>query len=37
MNKVLVRYWYKEADFADGDLGLDYAYDGPLAGSSFRF
>lgn len=37
MNKILFGYQYKEADFADSDLGLDYAYDGLLAGFSFRF
>lgn len=37
MNKILFGYQYKEADFEDGDLGLDYTYDGPLAGFSFRF
>ena len=37
MNRILFGYQYKEADFEDGDLGLDYSFDGPLAGFSFRF
>lgn len=36
-NRVLFGYQYKEAEFKDGDLGLDYTYQGPLAGFSFRF
>ena len=36
-NKVLFGYQYKQAEFADGDVGLDYTYDGPLAGFSIRF
>ena len=37
MNRILFGYQYKQAEFKDGDLGLDYTYDGPLAGFSFRF
>jgi hypothetical protein len=36
-NRILFGYQYKVADYEDGDLGLDYTYDGPLAGFSFRF
>ena len=36
-NKILFGYQYKVAEYEDGDLGLDYTYDGPLAGFSFRF
>lgn len=37
MNKILFGYQYKEAEFQEHDLGLDFTYDGPLAGFSFRF
>jgi len=37
MNRLLFGYQYKEAEFEDGDLGIDYTYSGPLAGFNFRF
>jgi hypothetical protein len=37
MNRVLLGYQYKQAEFKDGDARLDYTYQGPLAGFSFRF
>jgi hypothetical protein len=36
-NRILVGYQYKTAEFKDGDLRLDYDYQGPLAGFNFRF
>lgn len=36
-NRILFGYQYKQAEFKEGDLGLDYTYEGPLAGFSFRF
>lgn len=37
MNRLLFGYQYKQAEFEDGDLGLDYTYQGPLAGFNIRF
>lgn len=37
MNRILFGYQYKQADFEDGDVGLDYTCQGPLAGFNFRF
>lgn len=37
MNRLLFGYQYKQAEFEDGDLGLDYTYQGPLAGFNVRF
>ncbi|MEJ2088382.1 MAG: hypothetical protein P8Y69_07890 [Gammaproteobacteria bacterium] len=37
LNRILIGYQYKEADFKHGDLELDYTYYGPLAGFNFRF
>lgn len=37
MNRILFGYQYKQASFEDGDVGLDYTYQGPLAGFNFRF
>ena len=36
-NRILFGYQYKTADFKDGDLRLDYDYQGPMAGFNFRF
>lgn len=36
-NRIMFGYQYKSAEFEDGDVGLDYTFDGPLAGFSFRF
>ncbi len=36
-NRILFGYQYKEADFKDGDLEKDFAYQGPMAGFNFRF
>lgn len=32
MNRILFGYQYKQADFKDGDLELDFTYHGPMAG-----
>lgn len=37
MNRIIVGYQYKQADFKDGDVGLDFTYNGPVAGFNFRF
>jgi len=37
MNRFLIGYQYKEADFKSGDLRTDFTYHGPVAGFSFRF
>jgi hypothetical protein len=36
-NRILFGYQYKTAEFRDGDLGLDFSYQGPMAGFNFRF
>jgi hypothetical protein len=36
-NRVMLGYQYKTAEFKDGDLRLDFDYQGPLAGFNFRF
>ena len=36
-NRILFGYQYKTAEFRDGDLGLDFDYQGPMAGFNFRF
>ena len=36
-NRILFGYQYKTAEFRDGDLRLDYDYQGPMAGFNFRF
>lgn len=36
-NRILFGYQYKTAEFKDGDLRLDYVYQGPMAGFNFRF
>ncbi len=36
-NRILFGYQYKAAEFKDGDLRLDYVYQGPMAGFNFRF
>jgi hypothetical protein len=37
MNRILLGYQYKEADFESGNVGSDFTYHGPLAGFDFRF
>lgn len=37
LNRILVGYQYKEAEFKQGDLELDFTYHGPMAGFNFRF
>jgi len=37
MNRILLGYQYKRAEFKDGDLRSDYVYYGPTAGFNFRF
>jgi len=37
MNRVLLGYQYKEAEFKSGDVRVDYRYHGPMAGFNFRF
>lgn len=37
MNRLLLGYQYKKADFRDGDLRTNYRNYGPLAGFNFRF
>ena len=36
-NRILFGYQYKTAEFRDDDLGLDFSYQGPMAGFNFRF
>jgi hypothetical protein len=36
-NRILFGYQYKEAEFKDGDVGIDMTFEGPLAGFNFRF
>jgi hypothetical protein len=36
-NRVMLGYQYKTAEFKDGDLRLDFDYQGPMAGFNFRF
>ena len=36
-NRILVGYQFKQAEFKDGDLASDYAYQGLIAGFNFRF
>lgn len=36
-NRVLFGFQLKTAEFKDGDLSLDYDYQGPMAGFNFRF
>jgi hypothetical protein len=36
-NRILFGYQYKTAEFRDGDLKLDFDYQGPMAGFNFRF
>ena len=36
-NRILFGYQYKTADFKDGNLRLDFDYQGPMAGFNFRF
>ena len=36
-NRILFGYQYKTAEFRDGDLRLDFDYQGPMAGFNFRF
>ena len=36
-NRIIFGYQYKQAEFEDGDLTLDFSYRGPMAGFSFRF
>ena len=36
-NRILFGYQYKTAEFKDGDLKLDFDYQGPMAGFNFRF
>lgn len=37
LNRVLVGYQYKQAEFVSGDLRTEYAYHGPTIAFSFRF
>jgi hypothetical protein len=37
MNRLLLGYQYKEAEFKSGDVRIDYSYHGPMAGFNFRF
>ena len=36
-NRIMFGYQYKTAEFRDGDLRLDFDYQGPMAGFNFRF
>ena len=36
-NRIVFGYQYKEAEFGDGDLITEFAYNGPMAGFNFRF
>ena len=36
-NRILFGYQYKQAEFKDGDLTLDFTYYGPMAGFNFRW
>jgi len=36
-NRIMFGYQYKEAEFRDGDLITEFAYNGPMAGFNFRF
>jgi hypothetical protein len=36
-NRILFGYQYKEAEFKNGDLIMDFSYTGPMAGFNFRF
>ena len=36
-NRILFGYQYKEAEFKDGGLLMDFSYQGPMAGFNFRF
>lgn len=37
LNRVMLGYQFKKAEFRSGDLATDYVYKGPLAGFNFRF
>ena len=37
LNRILLGYQYKVAEFKSGDLVSDFSYHGPLAGFNFRF
>lgn len=37
MNRLVLGYQFKDADFKSGDLMTEYAYKGPVAGFNFRF
>jgi hypothetical protein len=36
-NRIVFGYEFKEAEYQNGDLNLDYAFKGPTAGFNFRF
>lgn len=36
-NRIVLGYEFKKAEYQNGDLNLDYAFQGPTAGFSFRF
>jgi len=37
LNRIMLGYQYKTAEFRDDDLRLDFEYHGPMAGFNFRF
>ena len=37
LNRIMLGYQYKQAEYKDGDLTTDYSYSGVLAGFNFRF
>jgi hypothetical protein len=37
MNRLVLGYQFKEAEFESGDVRTDYSYHGPMAGFNFRF
>ena len=37
LNRILIGYQYKQAEYRDGDLKQTFTMHGPLAGFNFRF